>query len=129
MRRVRLLCAIKTDEPRVVGDAGDELRLPDYATTLHVRLGNMEYIDGGDDSGPPPPPRAELERQEAERLAALQEPKTEPSDPAEPPKRPYGNAPKSAWVAYACAVDEKMTEERAEGMTKADLMSRYGERL
>jgi hypothetical protein len=45
------------------------------------------------------------------------------------PKRPYGNAPKSAWVRYAVAVDAGLTEERAETWTKADLMSKYGSRL
>jgi len=47
----------------------------------------------------------------------------------EVPKRPYGNQPKSMWITYATAVDPDLTAERAEGMSKADLMSRYGERL
>jgi hypothetical protein len=53
---------------------------------------------------------------------------------AETPKRPYGNAPKAAWIRYAVGMSGKkgcpvITEERAEEMSKADLMSRYGVRL
>lgn len=44
-------------------------------------------------------------------------------------KRPYGNATKAAWVRYAIALDENLSEAAATAMTKADLMSRYGERL
>lgn len=53
---------------------------------------------------------------------------TDPEAP-KPMKRPYGNAPKNAWIDYAVSVDEGLTRERAEMMTKSDLMSRYGERL
>lgn len=45
----------------------------------------------------------------------------------EPLKRPYANAPKSSWVAWA--VSQGADEDEASGLTKAELMSRYGERL
>jgi hypothetical protein len=42
-------------------------------------------------------------------------------------KKPYGNASKSAWIAYAIQQGEK--PDTAESMSKIDLMSKYGERL
>lgn len=121
MRLVRLLCAMKTDN--VVGDKDAELRLPDYIAGGLVDRGNAVYLDA---EPVPGPTRAELEAQEAARLSkdAADEP-----DEDEEVKRPYGNAPKSTWIRYACSVDPKMTQERGDGMTKADLMAKYGERL
>lgn len=52
-----------------------------------------------------------------------------PEDEKPEPQRPYGNAAKAAWVEYALAVDENLTRDVAETMTKADLMAGYGERL
>ena len=104
------------------------LSLPSYIANYAVTNGFGVYMDGEPQPGPS---RAELERQE-EKIAAgtLTQVGEETSQPEpEEVKKPYGNAPKSAWVRYAAAVDENMSEERAEGLTKADLMSRYGERL
>lgn len=42
-------------------------------------------------------------------------------------KRPYGNAAKSAWIEYG--VTQGGDEEELSGLTKAELQSRYGERL
>lgn len=123
MRHVRLTCAMKTDNPYIVGDADQELALPDHSAALAVRLGNAVYLDSEPKPGPT---RAELEdKEEAIKLKKLSgEPVTE-----EEIKRPVANSPKSAWIRYAAAVDENMSEERAELMTKADLMSKYGERF
>ena len=50
------------------------------------------------------------------------------TDPAEPEmKRPYGNASKAAWIDWA--VHSGCDAEEAAGLTKTELMSRYGERL
>jgi hypothetical protein len=51
----------------------------------------------------------------------------EPAHEPEPVKRPYGNAAKSEWAAYAisCGADE----DEAKAMTKVQLMAEYGERL
>src|ERR1700691_3865513 len=127
MRRVRLTHAMKMDDPLVVGDTNQELRLPDYVAAMVVKLGNGVYLDGEPQLGPV---RAEKEEKIAAGTLTQVSEESSQSEPAEREevKKPYGNAPKSAWVRYACAVDEKMSEERAEGMTKADLMSRYGER-
>ena len=116
------------DNPLLVGDAKDELTLPSYIAGYAVKNGLAVYMDGEPQPGPS---RAELERQEAEIKAGTLTYVGESTSQPEPEevKKPYGNAPKSAWVRYAAAVDENMSEERAEGMTKADLMSRYGERL
>lgn len=128
MRKVKLLSAVKMDTPYICGDKDQELRLANYVAGFAVLHKLAVYTDAEPEPGPS---RAVLEAQEeALRLkqAAVQEEKTEEGEPEEI-KRPYGNAPKSAWIRYALSVDPKMTEERAEGMTKADLLSRYGERL
>jgi hypothetical protein len=133
MRLVKLTCAMKTDSPfLIVGDKDAELRLSHAAAQFVVRGGNGVYIDGGEPK--PEFTRAELEQQEekiqAGNLKQVGEETSQSADePPEEIKKPYGNAPKSAWVRYACSVDPSMTEERGESMTKADLMSRYGERL
>jgi hypothetical protein len=127
MRTVRLTSAMKMDNPYIVGDIGAELTLPDHAALMVVRLNNGVYTD----IVPEPMPqftRAELERhEEAIKLKKLDAPSAD--KPEEEIKRPVANAPKSTWIRYAVSVDEKLSEERAELMTKADLMSRYGERL
>lgn len=131
MRRIQLTQAMKMDAPGapyIVGDKDATLTLPDYAAHFAVNMGNAKYLD----SEPKlPPPRAQQERQEQEigTLRRMGEESSQPDSEPEEVKKPYGNAPKSAWVRYACSVDDKMTEERAETLTKADLMSRYGERL
>jgi hypothetical protein len=130
MRKVRLLSAVKTDVPYICGDKDQELRLADYVATFVVLHKLAVYTD---EEPVPGPSRAELEAQEAalklkEADADVREEKAEEGLKDEV-KRPYGNAPKSAWVRYAVAVDDKMTEERATDMTKADLMSKFGERL
>lgn len=127
MRRVKLTSSMKTDEPHVIiGDKGDVLSLPDHVAHFVVTQNNGVYQDSE-----PGPSRAELERHEDELTAALTSGADEvPADlKPEDIQRPYSNAPKSAWVRYACQVDDALTEERAEDMTKADLISRYGERL
>lgn len=131
MRLVELTCAMKTSDPFVVvGDKGDRLRLTHGAAQFVVNGGNGVYADGGEKPGPTRAELEALEAKEAEVVGTLKKVgEYEVTSEVEEAKRPYGNAPKSAWVRYACAIDEKMTTERAEGMTKADLMSRYGERL
>jgi hypothetical protein len=128
MQRVRLTCAVKHDAPLIVGDTGDILTLSDAVAVFAVNNKFGVYHGGPIDS--PGPSRGQLEALEAEAQRGTLEP-LKPSDEkvAEPPKRPYGNAPKSAWARYAAAVDPEMTVERAEDMTKADLMSKYGSRL
>lgn len=47
-------------------------------------------------------------------------------DDTEAPVRPLQSDRKDAWVAYAVAVDDDLTEADAQAMTKADLVERYG---
>ena len=129
---------MKMEQPfPIVGDKDATLRLTHPAAQLVIALGNGEYVDGGEDAGPS---RADLEKAEAEIQAGTlkkigdpdsegQAPVFDTPDEPEVIKKPYGNAPKSAWARYACSIDKELTEERAELMTKADLMSKYGERL
>lgn len=42
------------------------------------------------------------------------------------PVRPPVNAPKNEWVGYAVAVDEGLTIDDADAMTKNDLIEKYG---
>lgn len=168
MRTIRLLTAVKIDEPFICGDKNDILTVTEPTGQYAVNQRLAVWHGATPATGPS---RSELEQHEAMVAAAAQaagsagtlqkmnfppgpgvspvDPDPEPAaeervpegipvnpDPADvteddgdAPKRPYGNAPKSAWIRYACAVDPEMTEERGEGMTKADLMSKYGERL
>jgi hypothetical protein len=139
-----LLTAVKMDKPYLVGDERAELMVSTSTAAWAIRNKLAEGIGGSMEVGPT---RAELEAQEAARLAA--DPSTQALAFAEDreadevaaeddrelrPKRPYGNAPKSAWAQYAVdmgGIDgcPDITIERAEEMTKADLMSRYGARL
>ena len=128
MRRVKLTHAMKMDTPYIVGDANEELLLRDFVAAFVVTHGNGIYID---EEPVPGPSRAVLEQQEAQ-IGTLKQVGEESPEPGELMKRPYGNAPKSSWVRYAVHGDHgqpPITQERAEMMTKADLMSRYGERL
>jgi hypothetical protein len=78
--------------------------------TIEERYAEMLNADGS--------PRADLFEQEV--------PVASPA-PSGEMKKPYGNRPKSEWIAYA--VQQGHDAEEAEGMTKTDLMSLYGERL
>jgi hypothetical protein len=128
---------MKTEDPfLIVGDANDTLTLTTPAAQWAVRMGNAEFIG---DELEPIVTRAELEAEEHARLTELDADGDSPMKRAvdgveeppalEVPKRPYGNAPVTAWRRYAVAVDPELSEERAEDMKKAELMSRYGTRL
>lgn len=121
------------DQPfPIVGDAGQVLHLSNPAALFVITMKNGFYLD---EEPYPKFTRAELEKQEEELTARPYNPDEGQATvfdiPDEPvtPKMPYGNAPKAAWIRYARAIDAALTQERADGMTKADLMSRYGERL
>jgi hypothetical protein len=129
VRQVRIIQAVKTDHPFVIiGDVNDTLLLPEYEADWAVTQGYAAYTGITFE---------EAKEQNAQQVADILDvprevsSQSEPEEPAEPepPKRPYGNAPKSSWVAYVVAVEPEMTVERAEGMSKADLMSGWGQRL
>lgn len=150
MRRVKFTTAVKMDRPYIVADLNAELTLDDATADFAVRNKFGEYVGPPQEVGPT---RAELEAAEEARLAETyktatgqdwNDPGDEPDGQPVPevagapdspePKRPYGNAPKSAWADYAVKMSgikgcPVITMERAEEMSKADLMSRYGARL
>lgn len=137
MRKIRLTSAVKMDSPYLCGDVNDEPIVDTHVAVFAVRNKLAVWV-GNEEIEPPNagPTRAELEAEEAKhgtlkRLDDEDKVVTEPGEDkvVEPPKKPYGNAPKSAWVRYAVAIDGELSEERAEDMTKADLMSKYGSRL
>jgi hypothetical protein len=124
---VRIIQAVKTDSPYVItGDAGAIIDLPAPAADWAVTQQYAVYEGGVIPAIP-----------EVREVSSQPDPDSEgqatvfdtPDEEPEPPKRPYGNAPKSAWVAYAIAVRPELTQERAEGMSKADLMGEFGQRL
>jgi hypothetical protein len=58
-------------------------------------------------------------------------PWTEPApEPEEPlgPKEPAKNASKADWAAYAKAIDDELTDEDIEGMTRDGLAELYGKK-
>ena len=129
-----------------VGDAGTQFLVEDAVAAEAVASGLLEYIPGDEHSIIPIVHREDgLEFPEHRTVVALDEvPEDErPREmtteeryaelmgetPAEPKelKKPYGNRPKSEWIAYA--VQQGHDPEKAEQLSKADLMSLYGERL
>lgn len=52
------------------------------------------------------------------------EPAAETED--EGPKRPAKNASKNDWVGYALTVDENLTVDDADAMSRDDLIEKYG---
>jgi len=122
------------DSPYViVGDANQPIELHAAAADWAVRQQLAVYTG----SAPPPAPlvvTATQERTPSRETGLVTEPEPddpddEPEPPKETPKRPYGNASKDVWAEYAAAVDPEMSIERAKGMTKNDLLARYGQRL
>ena len=120
MISIRMLMAVKSDAPFLVADAGAVIVTDEATAAFAVRQDWAVPVEGFQAV----PESADLQEQAREETSQV-----ETEDDPEPPKRPYGNAPKDAWIEYAAAVDPEMSRERALGMTKADLMSRYGERL
>lgn len=134
MQRVRLTCAVKHDSPYIVGDVNDILTLSTPVAQFAV-VNKFGVYHGGEIDAPGPS-RSALEAEEAaikagglKTLDETREAENQPPTEPEEVKRPYGNAPKSAWIRYAVSIDSELSEERAEDMTKADLMSKYGSRL
>jgi hypothetical protein len=119
MVSIRMLMAVKSDAPFLVADAGAVIVTDEATAAFAVRQDWAVPVEGFQ-AVPESADSPEQGREETSQVEA--------EDP-EPPKRPYGNAPKDTWAEYAAAVDPEMSKERALGMTKADLMSRYGERL
>ena len=116
--------------------AGEVVDVPDWEYDHCIAAGWAEHAD------PPAPPKAAkakepektpepvLEVNEAGHPTGnLVQPEPEKAsapepEPAEPP-RP--SDPKPDWVDYAA--DRGLARDKAEAMSKADLMSRYGGRL
>ena len=109
--------------------AGEVVDVPDWEYDHCIAAGWAEHAD------PPAPPKAAKVKEpekasEPEKPADVlpkaapeKAPEPEP-EPAEPP-RP--SDPKQDWVDYAA--DRGLARDKAEAMSKADLMSRYGGRL
>lgn len=141
MRAVRLTHACGLNE-RVIGDAGTPLALDDdeardlvevhhlavYDPVLQARLDavhsdpvarEIPVVHRAD----APSPDAVLDL--ADTAAAAQEPVT--SDTETALKQPWTTASKATWIDWAVHLGADPAE--AAGLTKNELMSRYGERM
>lgn len=137
MKSVRLIGSnILTDRSR--GDHGEIRHLPDFEAEEIVRQGLAEphgswgVTDGVRDSylaeEIPLVKRADAIEFPEERTAIDPADLVSAEAPPEPrPRRPYGNASKADWITWA--IYQGCPEDEAAGLTKAELMSRYGERL
>jgi hypothetical protein len=129
--------------------AGEVIDVPDWEYDHCIAAGWAEHAD------PPAPPKAakapKKEPEPEKKPAKAHEPEKaeahEPEKPAggrvglyegdqvvlekapepEPAEPPRPSDPKPDWVDYA--VDRGLARDKAEAMSKADLMSRYGGRL
>jgi hypothetical protein len=124
----------------LAGDAGATRWLTDEQAYEAVDVYNLAvYIDGSTASPPPPPPVAEpvLEIEPSVSAEDLVDHIEAVADgyPQDSPlaqrdtalRMPWSNASKAAWIDWA--VHLGADPEQAAGLTKNELMSRYGERL
>ena len=136
MRAVRLVRAGWWDD-EVNGDAGRPLWLSDDKAESHVALGNAVYdpVLQAQLEGRPSPqttfvgPEAAAKRLDELKAAldvAAVNAEAQVETQAEM-KRPYGNASKADWIAWA--VHNGADEAEVAGWTKNQLMGTYGERL
>ncbi len=132
MVTIRLTSAVKMDAPFfITGDAGSRIQLSSEAADWAVTQKLAVYEGAQEIPVVQREPLIPDERKVIDPADLVSDPEAhqEPESAKEPPKRPYGNAPKSAWVEYVVAIEPDMTRERAETMSKADLMSGWGQRL
>lgn len=142
MRAVRLIRSGWWDD-EVNGDPGKPLVLSDDKAESHVAAGNAVYdpVLQAELDGVPSPqttfvgPEAAARRLDeltaqltpVEQIEAGLADMRLPGEPAAELKRPYGNASKADWIAWA--VHNGADEAEVAGWTKNQLMSSYGERL
>ena len=107
---------------------GHEIDVPDHEGEDLIRARHAVYV------GPSEPeaftPAEPVFSQPSETGAGpVEEPASQsgPPDAVEAVPEPKPSDPKQAWVDYA--MGQGATEDEANSMTKADLMSRYGGRL
>lgn len=109
---------------RISACAGSVQNVPEDLAADLVGNGVAEYTD------PPKPKKPFIPAAERETAPLdFEEAIAAAEDDEETPGLPKPYAPKQDWVNYAVAVDDKLDPEVASRMTKADLMSRYGDRL
>ena len=110
--------------------AGEVVDVPDWEYDHCIAAGWAEHAD------PPALPKAakapEPEKYKATEPEKAPEPAPEKASVPEPaeeavPEPPRPSDPKPDWVDYAA--DRGLARDKAEAMSKADLMSRYGGRL
>lgn len=142
MRAVRLTRSGWWDD-EVNGDTGRPLWLSDAKAESHVALGNAVYdpvLQAQLEGRPSPQTTFVGPEAAAKRLDELKaraeafedlldhiEAVADGDEPVPEMKRPYGNASKADWIAWA--VHNGADEAEVAGWTKNQLMGRYGERL
>lgn len=119
------------DGDRIVGLGVDALvdgdAIPDWQLKHHLDNGLIEECPdptAAPTRGPSAPaPVDDDGKPRAERPSAAV---TSPQQPSEPPAPPAANAPKADWVAYAVTRGED--PGKADGMSKEQLVGKYGKR-
>jgi len=107
--------------------AGEVVDVPDWEYDHCIAAGWAEHAD------PPAPPKAvkakepEKAPEKAPEKPADVLPEAAPEKAPELAEPPRPSDPKPDWVDYAA--DRGLARDKAEAMSKADLMSRYGGRL
>lgn len=127
------------DGDRIVGLGVDALvdgdAIPDWQLKHHLDNGLLEECPdptAAPSRGPSAPAEPEDDKPRVERPAPVpvgrQQPDRPPAAPEqpEPPTPPATNAPKADWVDYAVAQGEDRS--KAEGMSKEQLVGKYGKR-
>ena len=150
MYEVQLITAVNLFEPyRICGDIGDKLFLTEEAAAFAVQqklameCGEVPGLPQYEEIVPPPEPVGTLQKMnfapehpdEPVRPDLIEDdsPVQRALDGVEEPvpltlKKPDGRTSQKGWAAYAVAMDPDLTTERAEGMSKQELMSQYGGR-
>ena len=133
--RVRMIIGISggRHDGREWPAAGHEIDVPDHEGDDLIRARHAIYVGPSEAPGGTavPPVTSESSptsagpswEDEHDRLEAVADGTEEP----EPVPEPKPGDLRQAWVDYA--VSQGATEDQANGMTKVDLMSRYGGRL
>lgn len=156
MRNFMLTQAMNLYEPyRICGDANTIIELSDEAAAFARQQGyGTLYGDAAlpsyEEIVPPPEPVGTLQKMNFENVSpplpddpVVHEPSSHPDAEDSPIQRALDNVPEpepatlkkpdgrntqKVWAAWAVANDPDLTIERAEGMSKQDLMSQYGGR-
>lgn len=131
--RIRMVTGISGGraDGRAWPSAGHEIDVPDHEGADLIRARHAIYVGPAE---PPPQPAEVQVVSESSPTGAGPEPEEPAAEESGIPDEETGEIPepkpsdpKQSWIDYA--MSRGATEDEANGMTKADLMSRHGGRL